>query len=126
MKWQKRGLIYRPAGDKNWAFHTASQPTPVAWGPDLIRVFIGCRDANGVTRIGYVDVAASDQSGLAATAHCTIALGTQSIDGFLQFNPATKTYEGAIPILRGSAKAAVLKSVDLADAAGNHKVFRLN
>src|SRR5205823_10172222 len=73
-----------------------------------------------------VDVAASDESGLAATARCTIALGGQLIEGFLEFNPATKSYEGAVPVPRGRAKTAVLKSVDLSDAAGNHKVFRLN
>jgi hypothetical protein len=73
-----------------------------------------------------VEVAASDESGLAATARCTISLGSESVEGFLEFNPATKTYEGAIPVPHGSAKTAVIRSVDIADAAGNRKVFRVN
>ena len=62
MKWRKRGLIYAPAGHKKWARHTASQPTAILCGKDVIRVFIGCRDDEGITRIGYVDVKADDPS----------------------------------------------------------------
>jgi len=63
MKWRKRGLIYGPAGELEWARHSALQPTPLlkADGREL-RVFVGFRDDEGVGRIGYVDLNAEDPS----------------------------------------------------------------
>jgi hypothetical protein len=61
LRWQKQGLIYGPSGERRWAVHSALQPTPLVradGGP--IRVFAGFRDANGVSRVGFVDVAAED------------------------------------------------------------------
>lgn len=60
MKWIKKGLIFGPDGKKQWARHSAAQPTPVLIDNNTIRVFVGFRDADGVTRLGYVDVAADD------------------------------------------------------------------
>jgi hypothetical protein len=37
--------------------HSAAQPTPLLIDDDVIRVFVGFRDSQGVTRLGYVDVA---------------------------------------------------------------------
>ncbi len=51
MKWIKKGLIYnRPA----------TTPTPILLDPTTIRVYAGFLDAQGVSRIGYVDVDARD------------------------------------------------------------------
>jgi predicted GH43/DUF377 family glycosyl hydrolase len=60
VKWTKRGLIFRPKGDQAWACHSAAQPTPILIDDDTIRIFVGFRDALGVTRLGYVDVAADE------------------------------------------------------------------
>jgi predicted GH43/DUF377 family glycosyl hydrolase len=62
MKWFKRGLIYGPDGSMSWARHSALTPTPILLEPDAIRVYAGFRDAEGVSRIGYVDVAAENPS----------------------------------------------------------------
>jgi hypothetical protein len=62
MKWEKKGLIYCPDGSMGWARHSALTPTPVLMGNDTIRVYAGLRDDRGVSRIGYVDVAADDPS----------------------------------------------------------------
>jgi hypothetical protein len=59
MEWQKLGLVYGPAGTSSWAKHSALQPTPIVLD-DKIRVFCGFRDDDGVSRVGYVDVASSD------------------------------------------------------------------
>lgn len=63
MKWSKQGLIYGSAGDSDWAVHSALQPTPLLIGPrGLIRVYVGFRDAEGVGRVGFVDVSAENPS----------------------------------------------------------------
>ncbi|MCU0592804.1 MAG: hypothetical protein MUC57_15185 [Desulfobacterales bacterium] len=62
MQWVKKGLIYGPDGSISWARHSALTPTPIQLEPGAIRVYAGFRDAMGVSRIGYVDVAADDPS----------------------------------------------------------------
>ena len=59
MKWNRRGLIFNPKGKFDWAEKHALQPTPLVL-TDKIRVFVGLRDASGVSRIGYVDLAKED------------------------------------------------------------------
>jgi predicted GH43/DUF377 family glycosyl hydrolase len=60
MRWVKKGLIYGPEGSAAWAQHSALTPTPIQLEPDSIRVYAGFRDSTGVSRIGYVDVAADN------------------------------------------------------------------
>jgi len=63
MRWEKRGLIYGPAGDSTWARNSVLQPTPlVIAGEGIIRVFAGMRDDEGVSRVGFVDLSAEDPS----------------------------------------------------------------
>lgn len=56
MKWIKKGLIYTPSGSDGWDCHSALQPTPLLINENLLRVFIGCRDQDGVSRVGFVDL----------------------------------------------------------------------
>lgn len=65
MKWIKQGLIYAPDGTRPWAKHSALQPTPVILDDELIRVFVGFRDAGGVSRVGFVDVDGANPSRIA-------------------------------------------------------------
>lgn len=63
MRWEKRGLVYGPSGDSAWARNSALQPTPHVRERDgLIRVFVGMRDDEGVSRVGFADVSAEDPS----------------------------------------------------------------
>jgi len=62
MKWIKKGLIYCPDGKYSWAQHTALQPTPDFISDDVIRVYVGFRDENGVSRVGFIDVDAKNPS----------------------------------------------------------------
>jgi len=62
MKWIKKGLIYGPDGRYSWAKHSALQPTPIFITDDVIRVYVGFRDENGVSRVGFVDVDAKNPS----------------------------------------------------------------
>lgn len=58
MRWEKKGRVYAPDGASAWARHSALQPTPILRG-DVIRIFVGLRDDEGVSRIGWVDVDAA-------------------------------------------------------------------
>ena len=62
MRWDKRGLIYGPDGSSSWAKHSALQPTPYLLNDDVIRVFVGFRDDQGIGRVGFVDVDCNDPS----------------------------------------------------------------
>ena len=59
--WLKRGFIFGPEGRVPWASHSALTPTPILFR-NMIRVFAGFRDSAGVSRIGFVDLAAEDPS----------------------------------------------------------------
>ncbi len=56
MKWIKKGLIYGPDGSSDWAKNSALQPTPLVLDEKTIRVFVGMRDDEGRSRVGFVDV----------------------------------------------------------------------
>ncbi|HET6632239.1 MAG TPA: hypothetical protein VFG73_05970 [Rhodanobacteraceae bacterium] len=60
--WQKQGLVFDTArqGRGGWMRHSALTPTPYRLDEERIRVYAGFRDADGVSRIGYVDVLADD------------------------------------------------------------------
>lgn len=62
MKWHKQGLVYGADGTRAWAKHSALQPTPFFLNEDVIRVLVGFRDEQGVSRVGYVDVNANNPS----------------------------------------------------------------
>jgi hypothetical protein len=62
MQWKKKGLVYAPDARMPWASNSALTPTPMLIDDDVIRVYAGFRDDCGVSRIGYVDLAASDPS----------------------------------------------------------------
>lgn len=62
MKWVKKGLIYGPNGSSDWANNSALQPTPWMKDPYTIRLFVGFRNKQGVSRVGYIDVSATDPS----------------------------------------------------------------
>lgn len=60
MVWQKLGRIFCPDGRQDWARHSFMTPVPVEMEGGRIRIYGGMRDAEGVSRIGWIDVAAED------------------------------------------------------------------
>ena len=61
MKWEKKDLVFSANGQEDWMNNSALQPTALLID-DVIRVFCGFRDANGIGRIGYVDLDAANPS----------------------------------------------------------------
>jgi len=56
MKWEKQGLIYTPDGSFSWAKSHAMIPTPCLLTSDIIRIYLNCCDAKGISRVGFIDV----------------------------------------------------------------------
>lgn len=61
MKWERLGLIFSAKGKVSWAKSHALQPTPLVLG-DSVRVFVGMRDEDGVSRVGWADLDLEDPS----------------------------------------------------------------
>ena len=58
--WEKLGLVYKAKNESSWwKSHTIS-PTPFLYNKNTIRIFVGCLDEEGISRIGYIDVDASN------------------------------------------------------------------
>lgn len=55
MKWIKKGLIYSPENIQGWQNNSTLQPTPLILN-NKIRVYVGFRDTQGISRVGYVDL----------------------------------------------------------------------
>ncbi|PHR59448.1 MAG: hypothetical protein COA44_00455 [Arcobacter sp.] len=55
MKWEKKGIIFKTQGYTDWRNNSALQPTPLVFD-DKIRFYVGFRDENGISRIGYIDL----------------------------------------------------------------------
>ena len=60
MKWQKKGLIYCPNGANGWDYDTFMTPHAMLINEETIRIYGGTRDKEGVSRITYIDVKASN------------------------------------------------------------------
>ena len=60
--WKKLGLVFDAAKHANqqWFCNSALTPQPFKLDDKTIRVFAGFRDVEGVSRIGYVDLASGD------------------------------------------------------------------
>lgn len=60
MHWEKKGLIFNPRNLGGWRDNTFLTPAPFLLSEKIIRVYGGFRDSLGVSRIGFIDVAADD------------------------------------------------------------------
>lgn len=60
MKWLKLGHIFRQEGFDGWRKSSALTPTPILINDDILRVYAGFRDEEGISRIGYVDLDANN------------------------------------------------------------------
>lgn len=61
MEWIKKGIVFGANNNSDWMNNSALQPTPILMG-DIIRIFVGFRNKDGVGRVGYVDVDADSPS----------------------------------------------------------------
>jgi len=64
VKWKKLGQVFKQTASSSWINDSALTPTPFLISPDVIRVYAGFRDNLGVSRIGFVDVAADNPANI--------------------------------------------------------------
>jgi hypothetical protein len=60
MRWNKRGLVYEPSGDRWWARSYALLPTADVVDGQTLRIYFASLDDNRYGRIGYVDLDADN------------------------------------------------------------------
>ncbi|MCY4324884.1 MAG: hypothetical protein OXC81_02530, partial [Betaproteobacteria bacterium] len=58
-KWIKKGLVFKTDKRSVWAGHSLMVPTPILLG-DRIRIFAGFKNKEGVSRISFFDVSATN------------------------------------------------------------------
>jgi predicted GH43/DUF377 family glycosyl hydrolase len=56
MTWVKKGLIFKPEGQRDWVVSHAMLPTADRIDGDLFRIYFSGRDDNNRSRIGYIEV----------------------------------------------------------------------
>lgn len=62
MRWEKKGRIFRPENVSEWWKSHAMAPSAVQISKNTIRVYLGCWDSYGISRIGYLDLDSGDPS----------------------------------------------------------------
>lgn len=62
MRWEKKGVIYCPNGEHAWGLNTFMTPHALLLNEDVIRIYGGVRDKDGVSRITFIDVSAENPS----------------------------------------------------------------
>ncbi|WP_018249183.1 glycoside hydrolase family protein [Orenia marismortui] len=60
MKWQKKGLIYKPSGDYFWNKTHASLPTVYKLTENKLRIYFATRDVKNRSHISFIEVEAND------------------------------------------------------------------
>lgn len=64
MKWNKRGLIFTPDIEHGFCKTRVMCPTPFLIKKNIIRIYCGFCDNNGISRPGFVDVNAENPSNI--------------------------------------------------------------
>lgn len=54
--WVKHGFFFKAQDIAPWWHSTAMAPTPILFDDDTIRIYVGARDQDGISRITYIDV----------------------------------------------------------------------
>ena len=70
--WKKLGCIFHPNKMASWWHSHAMAPAPIQISAEIIRVYLGCWDKNGISRIGYIDVSANNPLELLAKSQLPI------------------------------------------------------
>jgi hypothetical protein len=68
MQWLKKGRVFETSGRHTWWLSHAMAPSAILMSPTRIRIFIGCWDEQGISRIGYVDVEKDNPSHVVSVA----------------------------------------------------------
>ena len=56
MKWERKGIVYRPDGKNGWDDNTFIAPLPMIIDENTLRIYGTVRDKNGAGRLSYIEV----------------------------------------------------------------------
>lgn len=62
MRFQKKGKIFEAKNQFDWWVSHTMAPSAILLNNSTIRIFMGCLDKQGISRIGYIDVDANNPS----------------------------------------------------------------
>jgi len=70
MNWTKLGLVFdaKTYSTGKWFCNSALTPQPYRLSEDIIRVYAGFRDAEGISRIGFADIDSKDPTRIVSVA----------------------------------------------------------
>lgn len=68
IEWLNNKLIYCPSGENGYDVNTFMTPHPMLLNDNVIRIYGGVRDNEGVSRITYIDVEASNPQNIISVA----------------------------------------------------------
>ena len=66
MKWVKKGVIFAPDNNFPWMRSHASLPVVDPLNEEVLRIYFGTRDGQGLSHLGYVDVEAGNPAKIIA------------------------------------------------------------
>lgn len=76
IKIKKLGFIFKPDSKLNWWHSHAMAPSPILLNHNTIRVYLGCWDKSGISRIGYIDVEKNNPKIVKSVSdHCVLNIG---------------------------------------------------
>lgn len=56
MEWIKKGFIYKAEDEFDWWKSHTMAPAAIMLDEKIVRIYMGCWDKEGISRIGYIDV----------------------------------------------------------------------
>ncbi len=60
MRWEKKGVIFRPENHSEWMAHHACVPVADKVSDDVLRIYFGPRDTQGRTTTTFIEVEADN------------------------------------------------------------------
>lgn len=64
MKWDKKGLIFKPKGDKDWSLSHAQVPFALPISDEVVRIFYSTRDKESCSSVCFIDVESKNPSNI--------------------------------------------------------------
>lgn len=82
MKWEKKGLIYAPESNGDWMVSHATFPIVDRINEEVLRIYIGVRDASGYTTTTYIEVDADEPKKVSYVHRSAPVLGLGELGAF--------------------------------------------
>ena len=129
MKWQKFGQVFQSNETRGWRANSALTPTPILLNEDILRVYVGFRDLEGISRIGYVDLNAREPTEIQAISQQPVLMPGRDgcfddngviLGDVIQHNGSLRMYYVGFQLVK---RAKFLAFTGLAESHDNGETF---